>query len=161
MLFWCKLIVRSTLLLYNGQVWSSPLFGWLVCKVWSFQQVVFGHVKQLGAGFKFWYNKLVHKNLGGPSLGLYVCIYTSLHNVNIVWLPDAISIGTKNLKGVDSLGFPGSARRHATCTMSSINRAFVYEFHRVNKQTLTWQQFGWTIRGDEKKKAGLYDAIIS
>ena len=74
------------------------------------------------------------KTWGDPPLDC-MYIYISLHNVNIVWLPDANSSGTKNLKGVDSLGFPGSAWCHATCTMSSINRVFVCEFLRVNKQT--------------------------
>ena len=138
-----------------------PLYsvGWFA-KYGHFNRWYLDMSSNLGLVLSFGTTSWCTKTWGDPPLDC-MCIYISLHNVNIVWLPDANSIGTKNLKGVDSLGFPGSARRHATCTMSSINRVSVYEFLRVNKQTLTWQQFGWTIRGDKKKKAGLYDAIIS
>ena len=71
----------------------------------------------LGLVFKFWYNNLVHKNLGDPPLDC-ICIYILLHNVNIVMLLDANSIDTKNLKGVDSVGFPDSAGCHTHCTTS-------------------------------------------
>ena len=48
------------------------------------------------------------QKLGG-TLPWIVYIYTLLYNVNIVMLLDANSIDTKNLKGVDSVGFPDSA----------------------------------------------------
>ena len=48
------------------------------------------------------------KTWGDPPLDC-IYIYTLLYNVNIVMLLDANSIDTKNLKGVDSVGFPDSA----------------------------------------------------
>ena len=67
--------------------YGLPLYlvGWFA-KYGNFNRWYLDMSSNLRLVFKFWYNKSVHKNLGGPSLGLYVCIYTSLHNVNIVWL---------------------------------------------------------------------------